>query len=221
MTHPGDCHGMLIELCPLEMAGDLRIRPGWSPDVWRDEHPLGVTGLHNLSVAVRDLEAAGAWLTELLSSTARYREVRPGVDAEALAVPVAGVDVELVQPRSAGSPIADYIGRYGQRLRSIEFGVLDVERARAHLEGCGLRVVEGSRPVRSPSTNATTGACDGSSPPRPRVDTERGRRMVRDLGSEAWSVRTDVLELNDLDHMVAEARAGRRRDATAGKRRRH
>src|SRR3954463_568030 len=83
MTHPGDCHGMLIELCPLEMGGDPRIEPGWTADPWRDQHPLGVTGLHNLSVAVRDLDAAEAWLTGLVASTTRYREVRADLDAEA------------------------------------------------------------------------------------------------------------------------------------------
>ena len=41
---------------------------------------------------------------------------------------------------------AGYLSRYGQRLRSIEFGVLDVDRTAAYLRSRGLRVVEGSRP---------------------------------------------------------------------------
>jgi catechol 2,3-dioxygenase-like lactoylglutathione lyase family enzyme len=146
MTHPGDCHGMLIELCPLEMTGDPRIEAGWSSAYWRDEHPLGVTGLRALSVAVRDLPAATAWLTDLLGAEPAYREGRDGIDADVVGVPAAGAVVELVQARSAGGPVADYVARYGQRLRSIEFCVVDVERARRHLAGYGLRVVDGSRP---------------------------------------------------------------------------
>jgi catechol 2,3-dioxygenase-like lactoylglutathione lyase family enzyme len=146
MTHPGDCHGMLIELCPLEMTGDPRIEPGWSATAWRDEHPAGIAGLRAMSFAVRDVDTAEAWLSGLVGTAARGRERRPGLDAVVGTVPVAGTDVELVQPLSADGPVAAHLSRYGQRLRSIEFTVVDVERTAAHLRSCGLRVVEGSRP---------------------------------------------------------------------------
>lgn len=146
MTHPGDCHGMLIELCPLEMTGDPRIEPDWTPAYWRDEHPLGVTGLRALTVAVRDLPAATAWLADLLGASPVHREERDGLDADVVAVPAGGAIIELAQTRSANGPIGRYVASHGQRLRSIEIGVVDVERARSHLVGCGLRVVEGSRP---------------------------------------------------------------------------
>jgi catechol 2,3-dioxygenase-like lactoylglutathione lyase family enzyme len=146
MVHPGDCHGMLLELCPLEMGGDPRIEPDWTPEPWRTEHPLGVTGLHNLSVAVRDLPAATAWLTALVSGAeVVHSEPRDEVDADATGVRVADHVVELVAPRSSDGPVAGYVQRFGQRLRSIEIGVLDLDRARDHLEGKGLRTVEGSR----------------------------------------------------------------------------
>jgi catechol 2,3-dioxygenase-like lactoylglutathione lyase family enzyme len=146
MVHPGDCHGMLLELCPLEMDGDPRIEAGWDPSPWRDEHPLGVTGLHALSIAVRDRAAATTWLTDLVAGAGVvHDQPRDEVGADATGVRVADHVVELVEPRSAAGPVADYIARSGQRLRSIEFGVVDVDRARAHLADCGLRVVPGSR----------------------------------------------------------------------------
>ena len=146
MTHPADCHGLLIELTPLEMTGDPRIEAGWTALPWRDDHPLGVTGLHSISVAVRDVTAAGGWLSELLGTVPRYRASRPAIDAEVIGVPVAGSVVELLQARSAESPVTEYIARYGQRLRSIEIGVVDLERARRHLTASGLRLMAGSRP---------------------------------------------------------------------------
>jgi catechol 2,3-dioxygenase-like lactoylglutathione lyase family enzyme len=146
MTHPADCHGLLLELCPLEMAGDPRIEAGWDASPWRDEHPLGVTGLHTLSIAVRDAEAATGWLTDLVAGAeVAYRESRTEVDADAVGVRIADHVVELVQPRGSGGPVAGYIGRSGQRLRSVEFGVQDAGAARAHLEKQGLRIVAGSR----------------------------------------------------------------------------
>lgn len=146
MVHPGDCHGMLLELCPLEMDGDPRIEPDWAPDTWRTEHPLGVTGLHGLSVAVRDLPAATAWLTGLVAGAeVVHSGPRDEVDADVTGVRVADHVVELVAPRSAEGPVATYIQRFGQRLRSIEIGVVDTDRARRHLEAKGLRIVDGSR----------------------------------------------------------------------------
>jgi catechol 2,3-dioxygenase-like lactoylglutathione lyase family enzyme len=146
MTHPADCHGLLIELTPLEMTGDPRIEPDWTAAPWRDGHPLGVTGLHSLSVAVRDVAAAAAWLADLVGAQPLYRDPRPAIDADAVGIPVAGSVVELVQARSTVGPVAGYVQRYGQRLRSIEIGVLDIGRATEHLVGHGLRVVPGSRP---------------------------------------------------------------------------
>jgi catechol 2,3-dioxygenase-like lactoylglutathione lyase family enzyme len=54
--------------------------------------------------------------------------------------------LELVSARTPESPVAGYVARFGQRLRSVEFGVRDVGATVAHLEAAGLRVVEGSRP---------------------------------------------------------------------------
>ncbi|MFA7324285.1 MAG: VOC family protein, partial [Candidatus Nanopelagicales bacterium] len=58
MTHPKDTHGMLLEICPLEMSGDLRLEADWSPAFWADEHPMGIERLNALSIAVRDLDTA-------------------------------------------------------------------------------------------------------------------------------------------------------------------
>ena len=147
MTHPADCHGMLIELCPLEMTGDPRIEPGWTSAAWRDDHPVGITGLHSLSVAVRDLPAATAWLTDLVDGAeVVYRDPRDRLGADVTGVRIADHVVELVQPRTPGGAVGEYLTRLGQRLRSIEFGVVDLARTESHLSGQGLRIVPGSRP---------------------------------------------------------------------------
>ncbi|TQM11356.1 glyoxalase/bleomycin resistance protein/dioxygenase superfamily protein [Pseudonocardia kunmingensis] len=146
MAHPADCHGMLLELCPLEMSGDPRIEPDWSAAPWRDEHPLGVTGLNALSVAVRDLAAASAWILDLVSGAeVVYREFREEADADAVGVRVADHVVEFVQARSERGPIAEFVARYGQRLRAVELGVLDPDRAARHLVSAGYEVVPGAR----------------------------------------------------------------------------
>ncbi|MDT7699274.1 MAG: hypothetical protein QOJ30_1599 [Pseudonocardiales bacterium] len=143
MTHPADCHGMLLELCPLDMPNDPRLEPGWSAEPWR-AHPLGVAGLTAISVAVRDREAATAWLVDLVEG-AEVLSTEPRTEADATRVRVADHVVELVGSRTPDGPVAAYIGRWGQRLRSVELRVLDLDRAAKHLADQGLGVVPGSR----------------------------------------------------------------------------
>lgn len=145
-THPADCHGMLLEICPLEMRGDPRIEPGWSPAWWREEHPLGVTGLDAVGVAVRDLEAAVAFVSALTGAEAAYEEIREPANAAVVGFPVADHVLELVAPKGENGPVAEYLQHSGQRVRSVDLHVSDLERARAHLEACGLAVGEGDRP---------------------------------------------------------------------------
>jgi hypothetical protein len=128
-THPADCHGMMLELCPLEMHGDPRIEPGWDPTPWRDTHPLGVVGLNALTIAVRDVPAATAWLLDLVEGASVVP--RPG---EGVGIRVADHVVELVATTNGA-----------QRLRSVELGVTDVDRAAAHLDELGLPTKPGSR----------------------------------------------------------------------------
>jgi catechol 2,3-dioxygenase-like lactoylglutathione lyase family enzyme len=143
MTHPADCHGMLLELCPLDMPNDPRLEPGWSAEPWH-AHPLGVVGLNAISVAVRDREAATAWLLDLVEG-AEVLSTEPRAEADATGVRVADHVVELVQSRTPEGPVAAYIERYGQRLRSVELRVLDLGRAAKYLTRQGLSLVPGSR----------------------------------------------------------------------------
>ncbi|MCW2720071.1 VOC family protein [Pseudonocardia sp.] len=143
MTHPADCHGMLLELCPLDMPNDPHLEPGWSAEPWH-AHPLGVVGLNAISVAVRDREAATAWLLDLVEG-AEVLSTEPRAEADATGVRVADHVVELVQSRTPEGPVAAYIERYGQRLRSVELRVLDLGRAAKYLTRQGLSLVPGSR----------------------------------------------------------------------------
>jgi len=146
MTHPKDTHGMLLEICPLEMSGDLRLEPGWSPAYWAKEHPMGIERLNALSIAVRDLDAALEFATGVTGQPVAYRESRPQIQAEAAGIWVSDHMIELVSPTGAEGPVAEYITRFGPRMRSIDFRVRDVDAARTHLESKGLRVIDGDQP---------------------------------------------------------------------------
>lgn len=142
MTHPKDCHGLLLELCCHEMHADPRIEPDWSAAPWREGHPLGIERLNAMSAAVRDLDAAVAWVAGLTAADPVHRGERPGVGATA-AFWLGDTMLELVQPSDDESPVAASIERLGPRLRTLVWRVGDLDAACAHLEAKGLRVVPG------------------------------------------------------------------------------
>jgi hypothetical protein len=141
MTHPKDGHGLLMELCPFDMAHDPRVEPGWSATPWRD-HPLGIDRLNAMSAAVVDVDKASAFVADLTGTDTFHREHRPGV-GEVAAFWLGDAVLELVQPDSDDSPVAHYIARYGPRLRSLHFRVRDVDAVADHLAGKGLRTRAG------------------------------------------------------------------------------
>jgi catechol 2,3-dioxygenase-like lactoylglutathione lyase family enzyme len=143
MTHPRDTYGMVLELCPLEMQGDLRLLPDWSPDYWRDEHPLGISGLNCMSSAVADLDETLAFFVEVFGAQPCYEVDRPAIKGRAAGLRFPDHVLELVQPTDDTGSVAAYIARYGPRLRTIVFRVTDLEAATRYLHDKGVRTVTG------------------------------------------------------------------------------
>ena len=83
-THPDDGFGVAHEF----YAGEFQTRdwpllegPIRSAESWRDEHPLGLTGLSGYTHAVDDLDAAGAFLQSFLGAEPVFAEARPAIAA--------------------------------------------------------------------------------------------------------------------------------------------
>jgi catechol 2,3-dioxygenase-like lactoylglutathione lyase family enzyme len=141
MVHPKDAHGLLFEVCPHEMGGDLRLEPGWSPERWRTG-PLGIRRLNALTAAVRDVDAASAFLSSLLGAAPLHEGEREGVGRIACFW-LGDTVLEIAEPSAGDGPVAAYIEQYGPRMLSLVWQVADVEAAATHLAGQGVRVVPG------------------------------------------------------------------------------
>jgi catechol 2,3-dioxygenase-like lactoylglutathione lyase family enzyme len=147
-THPADCFGVSFEFYggyfhdndwPL-LGGKMK-----SPDYWRDEHPLGLTGLKGYSVAVADIDAASAFFRSFLSAEPVYEAPRPAVAARALGVQVGDAVVELITPVGDG-PLQRHLQRYGDGIRSTIFGCRDIEQTRRYFTERGVELVPGDAP---------------------------------------------------------------------------
>lgn len=150
-THPEDCFGVAIEIydgafhnTEWPLLGGKRTKPA---EWWRDEHPLGLSGLAGYTVVVRNAKAAYAFFESLLSAGIIDEVDRPAIGARVIRAQIADSWVEFLEPTGDGV-ILDHLNRYGQGIYSTVFGVCDAERARCHLLGKGLQVASGSAPDR-------------------------------------------------------------------------
>ena len=146
-THPGDCHGVSLEFFADSFHDneDLLDRPMPPSAYWRDEHPLGFTGLRGYTVAVADMTSALADFQAVLGHEVLY-EVRRGLVAgTGVGLGVGGAVTELVAPDGDG-PLRHHLEAHGEGIRSTVFGVRDLDRVRTYFGARGVELVAGTAP---------------------------------------------------------------------------
>jgi catechol 2,3-dioxygenase-like lactoylglutathione lyase family enzyme len=146
-SHPADCHGVSLELFggyfhDNEAVLTAPMRPA---EYWRDEHPLGLTGLERLTVAVTDLSAAVDDFRSVFECEVVYEEPRAAVAGTSVGLRFADAVLELIAPDGDG-PLQQHLIRHGEGIRSTGFGVRDLEQARGYLRDRGFEVGPGTAP---------------------------------------------------------------------------
>jgi hypothetical protein len=106
------------------------------------QHPLGLTGLARLSMAVESVEAAATRLHELAEFPRSAWFQGPGASARGVQMQVRTAVWELLEPTGDG-PLADYLGRYGQRIRSTAFKAGNLTAVEQHLTAQGFDLIPG------------------------------------------------------------------------------
>lgn len=148
-TYAGDSFGVSLECYDQSFHAVPAPVPYVEPikplSYWRDEHPLGCTGLKRYTVAVRDLDAALGYFGGFLGGTTLYKADRPAVAADAVGLTLADIVVELVTPSGDGA-IEQHLNRYGEGIRSTVFSVRDLRQAEDYLTGRGIALQPGDAP---------------------------------------------------------------------------
>jgi catechol 2,3-dioxygenase-like lactoylglutathione lyase family enzyme len=148
-VHPAEAFGVSWEFFGRSFHDDPPavpyVEPLKSAEYWRDEHPLGCTGLKRYSVAVSELEAATEFFEGFLGATVIYEEARPAVAARAVGLTLADTVAELISPIGSG-PIERFLSRQGDGIRSTVFAVRDLGQTRRYLTERGIILHPGDAP---------------------------------------------------------------------------
>jgi catechol 2,3-dioxygenase-like lactoylglutathione lyase family enzyme len=111
-------------------------------EYWLNEHPMALTGLSHVSIAVNDLDAAVSRLVEICDAPLLDKVSRPRIAADGARLQVADMVVELQQPTGDG-PVASYIEKYGERIRSTVWRSSDLSKVESYLTAQGFDIDPG------------------------------------------------------------------------------
>lgn len=145
LTRPEETFNFPVEFCQVEMPNDLRLRPGWSADWWRDAHPLGIEKLSSIEVVNGDLEAAKKFYTEGFELRLIHERTLEAEGARAAAFFAGDFVLEVLQPSAKNTPAAELLAQRGGGIYALSFKVKSVAKAADYLKSKNLRLLGDTR----------------------------------------------------------------------------
>ena len=109
----------------------------------RDALDSLVVGVDHVGVAVRDLDEAISFYTDVFGMRLRHRESNEeqGVEEAMLRIGDSMTEIQLLAPLTPDSPIGKFLDRNGEGIQQMAYRVVDVEEAAARLRAAGLRLL--------------------------------------------------------------------------------
>jgi catechol 2,3-dioxygenase-like lactoylglutathione lyase family enzyme len=136
----GQAMGMRIEVLAVDLQGDPRNDPSWTPAKWRDEHPLGIEGLQAIGISTESVDDAGELFAEKLGWMEMEHRELEDIDADCAPFVMGDTVLEALESRTERSALA----RHAREIKGIyclTFKVKDAPAAANYLRGKGLELV--------------------------------------------------------------------------------
>lgn len=96
----------------------------------------------HIGIAVKDLEQAKKFYTEVLGMTAMGEEVVEQQKVKVCFIPCGDSEVELLESTSPDGPIAKFIEKNGEGIQHMAIRVDNIEAALADLKEKGVRLID-------------------------------------------------------------------------------
>jgi hypothetical protein len=135
----GQALGVRLEIMVGQLPNDPRLKPGWNPARWRDEHPLGVEGLQSIGVSVPDMDAALNLFGDRLEWPELTRRRIEAERADCIAF-LAGDTVFEAMQGDEGSALARH-ARDTKGIYCLTFKVRSAAAAAEYLRGKGMKLI--------------------------------------------------------------------------------
>lgn len=103
---------------------------------------FNVLKLDHIGIAVKDMEAAKKFYTEVLGMKVQGEEVVEQQKVKVCFIPSGDSEIELLESTSPEGPIAKFIEKNGEGIQHIAFKVDNIENALVDLKAKGVRLID-------------------------------------------------------------------------------
>lgn len=103
---------------------------------------MKVTRIDHIGIAVKGIEQAGKFYTDLLGLEIEDIEHVSDQRVNVAFVPIADSEVELLESTDSDGPVAKYLDSHGEGVQHIAFRVEDIEEALRELKEKGVRLID-------------------------------------------------------------------------------
>jgi len=101
-----------------------------------------VLKVDHIGIAVKDMEAAKKFYTEILGMAAQGEEVVEQQKVKVCFIPSGDSEIELLESTSPDGPIAKFIEKNGEGIQHVALRVDNIEAAIADLKAKGVRLID-------------------------------------------------------------------------------
>ncbi|HWR38837.1 MAG TPA: methylmalonyl-CoA epimerase [Patescibacteria group bacterium] len=103
---------------------------------------FNVLKVDHIGIAVKDMEQAKKFYTDVLGLTAMGEEVVEEQKVKVCFIPCGDSEVELLESTSPDGPVAKFIEKNGEGIQHIAFKVDNIEAALSALKEEGVRMID-------------------------------------------------------------------------------
>jgi catechol 2,3-dioxygenase-like lactoylglutathione lyase family enzyme len=140
MTHPKDTITQLEMEPPRDFRNlDPRLKPGYDPLWWRDNHPLGLHGLAYTTVITKDLDRATRIYADVLGGTVLERSNSALTGTQDVYVRLGEAVVQLSLPTESDTIAGRDMSANGEMHHAAAFRVEDLDVAEKYLASKGIK----------------------------------------------------------------------------------
>ena len=103
---------------------------------------MKVKYIDHIGIAVKSIEKAGKFYTEILGLKIEDIEQVADQKVKVAFIPIGESEVELLESTDPEGPVAKYIGARGEGVQHIAFRVENIEEALGELKAKGVRLID-------------------------------------------------------------------------------
>jgi methylmalonyl-CoA/ethylmalonyl-CoA epimerase len=103
---------------------------------------MKIKHIDHIGIAVKDLEQAGRFYTEVLGLSIQGTETVAEQKVTVAFLPITDSEIELLESTDPEGPVSRYIDSRGEGIQHIAYRVEDIDAALAELKEKGIRLID-------------------------------------------------------------------------------